>query len=257
MHFLTWFTKSLYQLKIIAYSRLRPITSTIWHILFLTFIASIPYLLSISIFIFSVVNDLEQSLHNDLPSFIIVDGVLQMDSSEVYILNQNSDIGFLLFDPTNSYTNEDLLVLGTGITFGEDQLLYVKNEQIQSIPYTLLGIEQLTTAEIIERINQLQGFLPLLLGIITLALYIALAGFAFLGITIIAIFSLLLRSGRSLEYRHLWNIAAHAITLPTILYYWVDVLLLSLPSMVYFIACLLVIYFSIRTIPNRKKKESS
>ncbi len=107
MSFYKWLLKSFYDKRVIAYSRLRPITSTIWHVLLVIFIASIPFLITMNISAISGVQQLQDTLQHDLPPFQLERGTLHWESDDVYLLDE-PDEGTILIDPANTYSEAEL-----------------------------------------------------------------------------------------------------------------------------------------------------
>lgn len=252
LNYWEWFFKSFYNTKVIAYSRFRPITTTIGYVLFIVFIASIPYFISINVTAYTGVERLNNLLKGDLPSFQLVNGSLHLDDKETFYTEELSE-GFVLIDPDNKYTEDELLQLNEGVALQQQNILLIENGNIQTISYSLLGVSEFSKEELANRIQDLQGFLPILLLIITFLLYIGLSGLAYLGISILAFIATLMKGERpSIQYRHLWTITAHALTLPIIVLYWTDTLVVSIPFCAFILFTILLVYLAIRTIPKRK-----
>ncbi|GAE24750.1 hypothetical protein JCM9140_702 [Halalkalibacter wakoensis JCM 9140] len=254
MNFWEWFFKSFYSKKVIAYSRFRPITTTIAYVLFIIFIASIPYFISFNASTVTSIQQLERMLEYNSPNFHLKDGALVWEANEPYLLTEFSE-GFFLIDPSASFKEEELLTMNEGIALLQNEFLFISDGQTQSVSYAVLGLQELSKEELIERVNQLQSFLPILLIIITALLYVGLAGLAYLGITILAYLALLVKGKRKLEYRHMWIITAHALTMPVILLYWMDTLILSIPFSAFAASTFLIVFLAIRSIPLPKKRQ--
>ncbi|MCK0471527.1 DUF1189 domain-containing protein [Halalkalibacter sp. APA_J-10(15)] len=252
MNFSSWFYKSLTQFKVIAYSRFRPITSTIGHVFLFVLIASLPYFFIMNTSIYHSVQQLKDTIHLGLPSFSIENGELLLEEDTPYFQLKNDQLGTLLFDPNQSFS-EDHLADSRGIVFSQHDLHIIDYNESLTVSYSLLGLNGVNEGDINDRVEQLHSFIPLLLIIITLFLYAILSGSAYLGITLLAFLALPIRQKRNLEYRHLWSIAAHAITLPTLLFFWVDTLIIDLHIIWYIIVSMSMITLSIRQIPLPRK----
>ncbi|MFC0473515.1 DUF1189 domain-containing protein [Halalkalibacter kiskunsagensis] len=248
-----WFLKSFYSKKVIAYSRFRPITSTIGYVLFIIFISSIPYFVTLYSTATSAVEQFDNMLQNDIPNFHLREGTLYWESEEPFYTEVAGE-GFFLIDSSNTYSEQELQQLVDGIALQQREFLFIADGNSQSIPYTLLGLQEFTKEDLSKRINDLQGFLPILLFIIIFLLFVALSGLAFLGISLLAFVALLLKGARNLEYRHLWLITAHALTLPVILLAWVDVLFYPIPFSAFIASTFLLVLISVKSIPVPQKK---
>lgn len=253
MSFWNWLIKSLYNKKVIAYSRFRPITSTIWHVLFVVLIASIPFLISMNLAAVAGVNQLQETMDQDLPPFSIKNGILYSDDPSPFLSER--DGSFILIDPTNSYSEDELMKSQNGLALLYDKALLFDNGHIQSIPYLILGSEELSRDGVIKRLHDLQGFLPILLAVVTIFMYLGILGVVFLGITFLSFLGLPLRGARKMiGYRHLWVMTAHALTLPVISLYWIDTFFLKVPITIFLIATYVLLLFGVKAIPIPKKR---
>ncbi|NEU30725.1 DUF1189 domain-containing protein [bacterium LRH843] len=256
MNFWNWVVKSLYNRKVIAYSRFRPVTSTIWHVLFAIFIAGIPFFFTMNVTAISGVNQLKETMRHELPPFQLIDGTLHSENDEIYLSNHESGQAIVI-DSTNSFSREELSQLGNGIALTHQEILIIDQGRIQGISYSLLGIQDFSKEQLAKRISDLSGFLPILLTIATILMYAALLGLAFLGISFLGLVGLLLRGARTfLDYRHLWLMTAHALTLPVILLYWIDTLVVKVPISAFLIATFVILFIAIKSIPLPRKKSS-
>jgi hypothetical protein len=247
-----WFIKCFYSKKAIAYSRFRPITNTIGYVLLIVFIASIPYFVNFNVTSYKAIEKLNHLLSDDLPSFHLKNGELFLDSPEAFFTDELNE-GFVLIDPSNQYTVEELEQLNEGIAFQQQNMHFVSNNQIQTLSYTLLGLNEFTKDELAKRIGDLKSFLPILLLIITALLYVGLAGLAYLGITLLAYVALIFKGRRaSLQYRHLWSITAHSLTLPVIFLYWMDTLFVPIPFSAFIFSTLFIVFLAVKSIPVPK-----
>ncbi len=203
------------------------------------------------------VKQLQQTLQQELPPFSIENGYLHTEQSSVFLL-EHDEIGTILIDPANSYSDKQLSDLGNGIALTYDKALMINHGQFQAIPYTLLGIDELTKEELNNRIKDLKGFLPILLTIVTIFIYLGLLAIVFLGITILGYLGILLRGHhKSIQYRHLWVMTAHSLTLPVIVLYWIDALITRVPITIFVLATYAILFLAIRTIPIPKKRTSA
>ncbi|KHF41844.1 DUF1189 domain-containing protein [Halalkalibacter okhensis] len=254
MNYWEWFYKSFYNRKVIAYSRFRPITTTIGFVLMIIFIASIPYFISLNVTTVSSIQQLNRILENDLPNFYLSDGTLTAEDEEVYYNEEVLD-GFFLIDPYNTLSQKELLQLDEGIALQQREFLFVSNGEIQSISYLLLGLQEVSKEDLSHRISLLLNFLPILLTIITSLLYVALAGLGFISISILAFLALLFKGKRNLEYRHMWLITAHSLTLPVILLYWIDILIYPIPFTAFIVSTFIIVLAAVTSIPIPKRSK--
>jgi hypothetical protein len=250
-----WFLKSFYSKKVIAYSRFRPITSTIGYVLFIIFISSIPYFISLYLAATTGVEQFDNILKNDIPNFHLKEGTLHWEGREPFYTEITGE-GFFLIDSANTYTEQELLEFQDGIALQHREFLFIADGNSQAIPYTLLGLQEFTKDDLSKRLSDLQGFLPIFLSIIIILLFAALSGLAFLGVSLLAFVALLFNGSRNLEYRHLWLITAHALTLPVILLAWADVLFFSIPFSAFIVSTFLIVVISVKSIPIQKRNRN-
>lgn len=256
MSFGKWFIKSLYDRRVIAYSRFRPATSTIWHVLFVIFLAIIPFLITMNSTVIHGVGYLEKTFSTELPQFKITNGSLHWEYDEPFVTT-NASGHAVVIDPTPTYPKEKLVRLGNGFALLAHELVIVNNGHIQSVPYAIVGVSELTNEQLFDRIIDLKGFLPILLIIASIIVYLMLAGVIFLCITIIAFPCIVLRGARkNLYYRHIWLMTAHALTLPVIILYWLDTLVISIPFTIFLVATIVILFIAIRSIPLPRKRAS-
>ncbi|MDV2884024.1 DUF1189 domain-containing protein [Alkalihalophilus pseudofirmus] len=254
MNAFQFFYKSLFDKKVIAYSRFQPITKALLHVLMVVFIACIPFIVSLIMTYVSSINQLEESLENDMPAFSLRDGELQAEVDEPYV-NESLSEGVFVLDPNNQLTTQDLEQLGEGIIFQQNEALLFRYGSTHSVNYSLIGLQEVSDTELNERLTDIKGFLPFLLAIISLLMYSGVLGLAFLGITILAFVALLFRGTRkNIQYRHMWLITAYAMTLPVILFAWADVFIGGIPGYLLVLAVVCMIVYALSAIPKPKQK---
>lgn len=249
MSFREWFVKSCYDRKVIAYSRFRPMIATIWHVLFVVFIASIPALITFNVQSIQAVKQIEQTLQRELPPFTIKNGKLETEGGAFQ--EEHDEIGRIIIDPDMS--REQIGNVPKGIALLKDKVVITDRGKTHAIPYTLLGMDELNEEDLLKKVKDLKGVLPIFLIILTIFTYLGVLGIAFLGITIVGALATLLRGKKKLSYRHLWVMTAHAFTSPVIALYWIDTLFASISLTLFLVATFIVLYFAIRTIPTPKK----
>ncbi|WP_157800969.1 DUF1189 domain-containing protein [Bacillus solitudinis] len=257
MTFLQSFLKSFHNFRYLASSRFQPVTKSIIHVLVFALISCLPFIILLSMTLTDGVRQMQTILTNDIPSFSLKNGALEVSNSSVY-LNEDLIDGVFIIDPLNSYKDEELFLKGEGIVLRSHELIVFNYGVSQSVSYSLLGVQELSKDELLTKVSNLHGFLPLLLIIIGVFIYSGLTGIAFISITGIATLGLLLRGRRkSLHYRHLWLMTAYSATLPVVAFSWVDTFAISIHPLFLVIGVLTMLYFAIRRTPLpklRKKK---
>ncbi|WP_088102476.1 DUF1189 domain-containing protein [Halalkalibacter urbisdiaboli] len=253
MKFFHSFFNSLYNLQFLALSRFQPITKSIVHVLFYLMIACLPFVIVLSMTLTNGVKQLQSILISDLPPFHLENGKLRTNSAEPY-LNFEVIEGVFILDPANHYSKNALFELGEGIAFQEQEAVLFNYSVSQTIPYTIIG--DLDKEALLTWLNNLEGFLPLLIIIISLLSYSAVAGVAFLGITLLAAIGLLLRGRRhKLHYRHLWLMSAYSTASPVIVFAWLDIIApVSIHPVFLILVTLFLLWLIIMRTPKGKPK---
>ncbi|KGA95995.1 hypothetical protein AJ85_20375 [Alkalihalobacillus alcalophilus ATCC 27647 = CGMCC 1.3604] len=255
MKFYQLFYKSLYDLKVIAYTRLQPITKALLHVTVLALIAFLPFIISSSFTLNNQLNQIKALVETDLPEFTINSNQLHSNLSEPFVEHSDAT-GFLIVDPNNQYSLTELHQYGNGVALQKNNLISFAEGQAQDISYNLLGVEQMGSDQLLERISELAGFLPILLPLIGFFNYVSLLGTTFLGISLLAVLGLLLRGKRNqLQYKHLWNMSAYSLTLPVILFGWIEVFIPLSPFLL-ILASIAMLTAVVRKVPIPKPRKA-
>ncbi|GAF65920.1 hypothetical protein BTS2_2820 [Bacillus sp. TS-2] len=253
MSFFSLFYQTLYKFKVMAYSRLLPITKAILHVTITVAIACLPFIILLAVSLTHHLNQLNTLVENELPPFTIQWNELISEQAEPTI-EYSDTTGYLIFDPQNDLTLENLHDYEKGVAIQKNGLVSFDSGEAQEFSYAILGIQEMTSIELKEQISNLTGFLPVLIPVISVLIYAGLLGLAFLGISILAFLGPLLKGKRTfLTYKQIWNISAFASTTPIILYGWLDPFI-SLQPIFLVIMAIFFIFIAIRQIPLPKMK---
>lgn len=100
------------------------------------------------------------------------------------------------------------------------------------------------------------GIIPVFIFLAILFIILGVSMIQFITVSLLAAIGLLLKKafGRRLDYKHLWNMSAYVVTLPSVLI-GLSVLLpfsLPLPGAIYFTLSFMILVLSIRNVPIPK-----
>ncbi|MDQ0205578.1 DUF1189 family protein [Alkalicoccobacillus murimartini] len=256
MSFFTFFLKCLYNRQAILASRFRPSIHVIGHICFTIVIALLPYCLYLTFTISSGFNHVNNALSHQEIEFSIENQQLQTDMDSIPYHLETNDSFQLILDPNSQLTTE--AISGNGLLMqGEYASLHFNNLD-QRVTYSLLGEESKSKIEILEQLDSIQSFLPILFIIMSLMIISVMIGSAFLGTSILAmVASLFFRQNSSIHFIQLWKIAAHTMPLPVILYAWIVVFLNDLPILFLFITLTSLYLYLLFKLPRKKKSRKT
>ncbi|MBS8264919.1 DUF1189 domain-containing protein [Mesobacillus boroniphilus] len=258
MSILPQIAKSIYSPKVIADTRFQGIGKTILFVFTLTLISILPVVYYMFVGISEAVGSVKQSIQTDLPSFTIEDGVLHSDIKAPLTIKNG---GFtLIFDPTGAVDKGDMTGMDANFAMLQNEIVLAAGGETNSVPYTLFSNGSLTKDDIISLINTAESSLPVLLGLLFIVVYVFSSGMKFIEVSLLALFGLLLKnlSGRKLQYRHLWRMAAYSTTLPTIFFTIMAFLQTAVPysfSVNWFVASMMLL-LAIKEIPAKNSTES-
>ncbi|MBT2636529.1 MULTISPECIES: DUF1189 domain-containing protein [unclassified Bacillus (in: firmicutes)] len=258
MNILAQIAKSIYSPKVIAGTRFQGIGKTILFVFTLTLISILPVVYYMFVGISEAVGTAKQSIQTDLPSFTIEDGTLHSDIKAPLTIKNG---GFtLIFDPTGAIDQEDMTSMDANFAMLQNHIVLAAGGETNAVPYSLFTNESMTKEDIISLIDTAESSLPVLLGLVFIVVYVFSSGMKFIEVSLLALFGLLLKnlSGRNLQYRHLWRMAAYSTTLPTIFFTIMAFLKTEVPfsfSVNWFVASMMLL-LAIKELPGKTPAES-
>jgi len=245
---------SLYSPKDISTFRSQGIWKTILFIFILTLVASLPNMYIFSSSIQSGFKAFENTVQNEIPDFTIQDGQLQSNETAPITIN-NSDMT-IVFDSTGTITKENISGADNTLFILQDEFAYSIAGQTQSSPYTILGDVTITKADLKEMIGSMGSFIPLVITIFIIIIYLSSSAMKFIEITILALFGLVIKNmmQKNINYGGLWRLAAYSVTLPTIFFAVMDLLKTIVPSgfLIHWFVAVMMLLLSIKEIPSNK-----
>ncbi|QNG61202.1 DUF1189 domain-containing protein [Bacillus sp. PAMC26568] len=254
MNIFKQFAKSLYSPKTISMFRFQGIGKTILYVFLLTLLATLPMAIYMSTGLSGLLKGFDSTLQEDLPDFKIEDGTLISETKEP--LEFKKDELFIVFDPTGSFTANEMENKQNGIGFLKNEFVYTVAGQAQSIDYSMLNAD-MTKDDLSQYSSQFESVLPIVLSVVIFILFIFTSASKFIEITFLAFVSILFRNSlkRKVNFKQLWVMAAYAITLATFFFIIMELLQVTVPSGIFinWFVNLIIMYLALKEIPASKQ----
>ncbi|QKS70905.1 DUF1189 domain-containing protein [Paenalkalicoccus suaedae] len=253
MNIFQQFAKSLYSPETIAKFRFQKIGKTIGYVFFLMLIVTIPP----SIIFGMTLNSFFDSAENfveDLPEFEIQNGVLSTPDNETYI----DDTGELVFivDAAGNVDRSELAQYTNVVALYETEVVANFGGTSEQVRYQEFGAN-LTSDEIQGFASSIIGLSPLFIGVFIIGIYLFTTALKFIGVSFLALIGLLLKKNVAdqLAYRQLWRLAAYAVTLPTVVFAIIDLIVPQLPFSfgLYWIVAIVMMNLALKAVPKPKQ----
>ena len=258
MNIFKQFIKSIYSPKDIAKFRFQGIGKTILYVFFIMLLSIIPGVIYITKLAYAVLDEGQQIITHDLPSFSIHNGSLYSEEKKPLIIKKNELT--VLFDSTGSIQENDVQKSGTAIALLKSKFVFKSDGKTQEMDYSTLENQNLTNADIQRFLNSLQGVMWVGIPVLFIFYYLMVAAGGFIKISIFALFGLLLalRLGKKVNYRQSWRLTAYSITLPTMFFTIMAGLKTTVPGgiLIDWIITLILLLLSIREIPSPKNSRT-
>lgn len=249
--------KSIYSPKDIAKFRLQGIGRAILYVFLLTLISILPAAIYLSTGVSNALNEAQNIVADEIPSFTINDGTLKTKEDEPTIIRKQ-DFTFIM-DGSGELTSKDIEDYPNAIAFLEHQAIIVTGYQPQSFEYSMLEGIKLTDKEITSFINTFQSMLPVFIPLMILFMYIVSSATKFIAVTFFGLIALILKNmlGRNMKYRHAWMLAAYSMTLSTIFFAIMDAFKIVVPFSVFltWFINIMIMYLAIKEIRKPKEQE--
>lgn len=248
---------SFYSPKDISSFLKQGIGKTILYVLLLTLISLLP---TFYLFNSSVINEMEnlqETLKNDLPSFTIENGELVSDETAPITINK-SDLT-VIFDSTGTITSDDARASSNSIHMLKDELVYTIAGQSQSFPYSLLS-DTLTKEDLTELTSSMESLLPIILPLTSVTIYLFSFISKCIGVSFLALIGLVLKNmvRSDLKYGQLWRLSAYSVTLPTIFFMIMEALKTFVPNgfFIYWLVAIIMLVLVIKETSSSEQKNS-
>ena len=252
------FYVSIYSPKLISTFRFQGIGKTILYVFMLALLSTIPTAFHFTNSLTEGLKEFDVTLREELPSFSIVEGELEVDSDKPIEIKQDDFI--VILDDTGTYGVEEIEAKENAIGILKDRFVFAANGQSQSQDYSILNMS-ISKEDLIDVSKQLDQLLPIVISILVVVMFLFGAFIKFIGITILALFGLGFKNSlqRRLNFKQIWVISAYATTLATIFFFIMDFLQVIVPAgfLINWFVHLIVLYLVLKEVPPSKKPKTT
>jgi hypothetical protein len=255
MNIFKQFFKSLYSPKDIAIFRFQGIGKTILFVFFLTLISVLPSIYYLSTTLSTGLDTARTVIGDEFPSFSIKNG--QLTTTTNVPIKINRDNFTIILDPTGAVSESDVEDDGNAFALLKDKFVLVTGGRTDTSPYSMLEGIDITKKSLLNFIDSIDGVKGIIIPVISLFLYLISSAANFIEISVLALIGLAIKnlSGRKLNYRQLWRMAAYSETLPTIFFTVMAAIKTTVPNsfLINWFVAIIVLYLAINEIPKPKK----
>lgn len=255
MNIFKQFFKSLYSPKDIAIFRFQGIGKTILFVFFLTLISVLPSIYYLSTTLSTGLDTARTVIGDEFPSFSIKNG--QLTTTTNVPIKINRDNFTIILDPTGAVSESDVEDEGNAFALLKDKFVLVTGGRTDTSPYSMLEGIDITKKSLLNFIDSIDGVKGIIIPVISLFLYLISCAANFIEISVLALIGLAIKnlSGRKLNYRQLWRMAAYSETLPTIFFTIMAAIKTTVPNsfLINWFVAIIVLYLAINEIPKPKK----
>ncbi|MGZ4160271.1 MAG: DUF1189 domain-containing protein, partial [Neobacillus sp.] len=169
----------------------------------------------------------------------------------------NRDNFTIILDPTGAVSESDVEDEGNAFALLKDKFVLVTGGRTDTSPYSMLEGIDITKKSLLNFIDSIDGVKGIIIPVISLFLYLISSAANFIEISVLALIGLAIKnlSGRKLNYRQLWRMAAYSETLPTIFFTIMAAIKTTVPNsfLINWFVAIIVLYLAINEIPKPKK----
>jgi hypothetical protein len=249
---------STYSPKSIAPFRFQGIGKTILYVFLLTLLSIIPTAAYISTALVNGLEVTQQTVYEKLPSFTIENGVLHSEQTKPMTIKENNIT--IYFDPSGEISADDIDTSGESIAILKNDFAVASEGEVEQFSYSMMDDIKLTKDDISELVSTIDSILPILIAVMILVVYIFSSALKFVEVSVLALIGSILgsASGRTIQYRQLWRLAAYSVTLPTIFFTIMDAFRTTVPFgfVINWLVATIVLYLVLKEIPLPKRKEN-
>ncbi|MCM2606106.1 DUF1189 domain-containing protein [Rossellomorea marisflavi] len=245
--------KSIHSPKHIAAFRFQGIGKTILYIFLLSFLSVIPRVIELTSFSTDAINDVQDALEHNIPSFTIKDGKLESESKEPIII-EKPDMT-IVFDSTGDTEAKDMVEEEKSIAFLKDSIVVNLMGSVEW-SYSMIGAEDITKDQALSTVNMMDSLKLIFLPVAMISVYLFSSAVMFLKIMIFALIATAFATAmqKRVNYRQGFRITAYAATLSTLFFAIMELLKTPVPAapFVDWFVITVIIYLSVKEIPQRK-----
>lgn len=259
MKIINQFIKSLYSAKDMASYRFQKIGRSILYVFLLSALASIPLVYQLHTLFSDEFLGIKHIIIEELPDFNIEGGTLQTDDPTP-ITNYSSTFTFV-FDPEATEVDSTVNNSDSFFAILKDRVVLRAATQEETLQFSALGTGTFSKSDTIELFTILEEMYPIFMVIMIVIAFLLTSFLKFLTVTIFGYLATLFSksSGRTISYKQGWNIIAYTLTIPTVFFFIMDLLGITVPystSLQTFIVFFLL-FLIIREIPQQRKINNS
>jgi hypothetical protein len=255
MNIFKQFYKSIYSPKDIALFRFQGIGKTFFYVFLLTLLSILPSIYFLSTAISSGIDTTRSIIKDELPSFSLHNGHLNAKTSVPITVNKKNFT--IVLDPTGVVTEKKLDIPDNGFALLKNEFVLIAGGKTEIYPYSMINTIKLSNKNLLDFLDTLNGMKIIILPVISLFIYLVSCASNFIEISVLALFGLGLKklTGRKLNYRQLWRMAAYSETLPTLFFTIMAAIKTTVPSsfIINWFVAILVLLLAINEIPKPKK----
>ncbi|WP_170289314.1 DUF1189 domain-containing protein [Metabacillus lacus] len=248
------FAKSTYSPKHISMFRFQGIGKTILFVFLLSILAALPAAINLATGIQQGLAGLDTAVEEELPDFTIANGTLTSEDNQS--VEFKKDDFFIVFDPTGSFTEEELQAKRNSVGLLQEEFVLVINGQAQTYSYSLVN-GPLSKGDILEYMDGFKSLFPIFISVFIFFIYLFTAAAKFIEITLLAAIGLLIKNimQKNLNFKQLWVMSAYSVTLATVFFAVMDLLHANVPSalMINWFIHFMILYMAVKEVPGRKK----
>jgi hypothetical protein len=247
--------KSIYSPKDIARFRFQGIGKTILFVFFLSLISILPPIIYLSTTLVSGIDTVKTVIQKEFPSFSIKNGQLTADTKVPFKINKENFT--IILDPTGAVSETDVEDEGNAFALLKDRFVLVTGSRADSSPYSMLEGINVTKGSLSKFIKSVDSLKGIIIPVLAVFLYLISSASNFIEISVLALIGLALKnlSGRNLNYRQLWRMAAYSETLPTIFFTIMSAIKTPVPNsfLINWFVAIIVLLLSINEVQKPKK----
>lgn len=246
MNVLMQFIYSLYSPKTIATFYNQKVGKTIFYVLMLMFLTFVTTGYQISSAFLTIVNEVEETVQNDIKSFELKEGILTSSANEPFVKQYESFT--VVFDTTGQVKLVDVEQYDDALAILDKEIILVSQGTVDTIHYSELGDLQLTDNDLTSFLN----YSPLIISIVIFILYVLMTAKKFIGIFFLSFIGLFAKKifSVSLSYKQVWILSAYSVTLPTVFFAITNSFGLNIPFSfgIYWMTAIVMLYTTFKEV---------
>lgn len=217
MNIFKQFFKSLYSPKDIATFHKQGFGKTFLYILLLSLIAVLPIYIYVVNYMNHFIEELEDTVVNDIPDFHIQNGILISNSTEPIYIDKHGIT--IIFDSTGTVTVSEAQNSPNTVSFLQKDMVMNLEGQTDTLSYASLDLD-ISKDQLVPFFESINSISSAVYIVVFLIFYLFQLGGELIKITVLALFGLIMASSLklSIAYGQLWKLSTYAITLPVVFF---------------------------------------